>query len=78
MFYISKNQLLFYLPLEFPSFSFCSEILMLDSALCLLVLGEVAKINLYCLKTLMDLVKGFISTSVCLQKEVKTVIIIQI
>ncbi|KAM9262001.1 transmembrane protein 232 [Morus bassanus] len=47
----------------------------LDSALGLLVLGEVAKINLYCLKILMDLVRDFISTSVCLQKQVKAVLI---
>uniref|UniRef100_A0A8C3HK34 Transmembrane protein 232 n=1 Tax=Chrysemys picta bellii TaxID=8478 RepID=A0A8C3HK34_CHRPI len=41
----------------------------LDSVLGLLVLGEAAKLNLSCLKVLMDLVRDFISSSVSLQKQ---------
>jgi len=47
----------------------------LDSALGLLVLGEITQINLYWLKVLMDLERDFISTSVFLQKKVKTMLI---
>ncbi|XP_025046182.1 transmembrane protein 232 isoform X2 [Pelodiscus sinensis] len=41
----------------------------LDSVLGLLVLGEAAKLNLSCLKVLMDLVRDFISSSMSLQKQ---------
>ncbi|KAM6475427.1 transmembrane protein 232 isoform 2-T4 [Liasis olivaceus] len=43
----------------------------LESVLALMVLGETAKLNMSCLKVLMDLVKYFISSSVPLQKQEK-------
>uniref|UniRef100_A0A670YEU0 Transmembrane protein 232 n=2 Tax=Pseudonaja textilis TaxID=8673 RepID=A0A670YEU0_PSETE len=43
----------------------------LESVLALMVLGESAKLNMSCLKNLMDLVKYFISSSVPLQKQEK-------
>ncbi|XP_026526778.1 transmembrane protein 232 [Notechis scutatus] len=43
----------------------------LESVLALMVLGESAKLNMSCLKVLMDLVKYFISSSVPLQKQEK-------
>ncbi|KAJ6669717.1 hypothetical protein lerEdw1_000266 [Lerista edwardsae] len=42
----------------------------LESVLGLMVLGETAKLNMSCLKVLMDLVRDFISSSVSLQKQV--------
>ncbi|XP_025059318.1 transmembrane protein 232 [Alligator sinensis] len=52
---------------------FCKEELCqknwLASILGLLVLGEAAKLNLSCLKVLMDLVRDFISSSMSLQKQ---------
>ncbi|XP_007945789.1 transmembrane protein 232 [Orycteropus afer afer] len=41
----------------------------LDSALALLVLGEAAKLNMACLKTLMDLVRDFISSIMSAQNQ---------
>ncbi|KAM5261714.1 transmembrane protein 232 isoform 2-T3 [Hipposideros larvatus] len=41
----------------------------LDSALALLVLGEAAKLNMACLKTLMDLVRDFLLSIMSVQKE---------
>lgn len=49
---------------------FCPEISRLESVLGLMVLGETAKLNMSCLKVLMDLVRDFISSSVSLQKQV--------
>uniref|UniRef100_A0A8C6RBY6 Transmembrane protein 232 n=1 Tax=Nannospalax galili TaxID=1026970 RepID=A0A8C6RBY6_NANGA len=41
----------------------------LDSALALLVLGEAAKLNMACLKTLMDLVRDFLSSLLSVQTQ---------
>uniref|UniRef100_G1SXI3 Transmembrane protein 232 n=1 Tax=Oryctolagus cuniculus TaxID=9986 RepID=G1SXI3_RABIT len=41
----------------------------LDSALALLVLGEAAKLNLACLRTLMDLLRDFISSILSIQNQ---------
>ncbi|XP_054842912.1 transmembrane protein 232 [Eublepharis macularius] len=47
----------------------------LESLLALMVLGEAAKLNMSCLKVLMDLVRDFISGSMPLQKQPKSNII---
>ncbi|XP_044302091.1 transmembrane protein 232 [Varanus komodoensis] len=44
----------------------------LESVLGLMILGETAKLNMSCLKVLMDLVRDFISSSMPLQKQQKS------
>ena len=48
----------------------------MDSALALLVLGEAAKLNMDCLKTLMDLMKDFLLSIMTVQNQVTVYFIV--